>query len=69
MIVDDNSHVLAKHYELLPSGRRFRVPKSNPVSFVLQSIASLNRCICSEMLLTAEFDLDTRNHLPEGRRS
>ena len=26
--VDDNSHVLAKHYELLPSGSRFRVPKS-----------------------------------------
>ena len=38
MIVDDNSHVLAKHYELLPSGRRFHVPKSN-----LQSIAFLNR--------------------------
>ena len=29
--VDDNSHVLAKHYELLPSGRQFRVPKSNTV--------------------------------------
>ena len=29
VIVDDNSHVLAKYYELLPSGRRFRVPKSN----------------------------------------
>ena len=29
VIVDDNSHVLAKNYELLPSGRRFRVPKSN----------------------------------------
>ena len=27
VIVDANSHVLAKHYELLPSGRRFRVPK------------------------------------------
>ena len=26
VIADDNSHVLAKHYELLPSGRRFRVP-------------------------------------------
>ena len=25
VIEDDNSHVLAKHYELLPSGRRFRV--------------------------------------------
>ena len=27
VIVDANSHVLAKHYELVPSGRRFRVPK------------------------------------------
>ena len=27
VIEDDNSHVLAKYYELLPSGRRFRVPK------------------------------------------
>ena len=31
VIVDDNSHVLAKYYEFLPSGRRFRVPKSNTV--------------------------------------
>ena len=31
VIVDDNSHVLAKHYELLPSGRRFCVPKSNTI--------------------------------------
>ena len=31
VIVDDNSHVLAKHYELLPSGRRFRELKSNTV--------------------------------------
>ena len=30
VIVDDNSHVLAKYYEL-PSGRRFRVPISNTV--------------------------------------
>ena len=36
MIVDDNSHVLAKHYELLPSGRRFSVPKSNTVLFCSQ---------------------------------
>ena len=47
VIVDDKSHVLAKHYELLLSGRRFRVPKSNTVrtkqSFILQSIAFLNR--------------------------
>ena len=27
VIVDDNSHVLAKYRELLPSGRRFRVPQ------------------------------------------
>ena len=33
--VDDNySHVLAKHYELLPSFRRFRVPKSNTVNSI-----------------------------------
>ena len=38
VIVDDNSHVLAKRYELLPSGRWFHVPKSNTV----QSIAFLN---------------------------
>ena len=35
VIVDDNSRVLAKHYEL-PSGRRFRVPKSNTVRFCSQ---------------------------------
>ena len=28
VIVDDSSNVLAKHYKLLPSGRRFRGPKS-----------------------------------------
>ena len=33
VVEDDNSHVLAKNYELLPSSRRFRV----------QSIAFLNR--------------------------
>ena len=38
---DDNSHVLAKYYELLPSGRRFRVLKSNTASSI--SIAFLNR--------------------------
>ena len=31
VIEDGNSYVLAKHYELLPSGSRFRVPKSNTV--------------------------------------
>ena len=34
VIENDNSHVLAKCYKLLPSGRRFRVPKSNTVSAV-----------------------------------
>ena len=28
-IADDKSHVRAKHYELLQSGRRVRVPKSD----------------------------------------
>ena len=43
VIVDDNSHVLAKYYELLPSGRRFRVLKSTTVrtkqSFAVSSIS------------------------------
>ena len=44
VIVDDNSHVLAKHYELLPSGRRFCIPKSNTVrSFILQTVAFPNK--------------------------
>ena len=37
--VDDNSHVLAKYYELLPFGRRFRVPKSNTVRSAVSSIS------------------------------
>ena len=32
VIADHSSHVLAKHYELLSSGRRFGVPKSNTVT-------------------------------------
>ena len=47
VIVNDNSHVLAQYYELLPSQRRFRVPKFKTVrtrnSFVLKSIQLLNR--------------------------
>ena len=50
LIVDDNSHVLAKHYELLPSGRRFRVPKSNTVNSISKQINPLKRqsnvCVC-----------------------
>ena len=38
MIIDDNSHVLAKHYELLPSGRLFCVPKSNTVNSISEQI-------------------------------
>ena len=36
VIADDSRHVLAKHCEFLPSGRRFRVPKSNTVLFCSQ---------------------------------
>ena len=46
MIARDTSHVLAHHYELLPSGRRFRMPKLSTVrsknSFVPKSINLLN---------------------------
>ena len=57
MIVDDNIHVLAKHYELLPSGRPFRVPKSNTVNSIsaVNSISEQinpfkrqsNMCVCA----------------------
>ena len=43
VIVDDNSHVLATHYELLPSGRRFRVPKSSAVSSISEQINPFKR--------------------------
>ena len=36
VIVDNNSHVLAKHYELLLFGRQFRIPKSNTILFCSQ---------------------------------
>ena len=42
VIVDDNSDVLAKH-ELLPSGRRFRVPKSNTVNSISEQINLFKR--------------------------
>ena len=42
VIVDDNSHVRAKH-ELLPSGRRFRVPKSNTVNSISEQINLFKR--------------------------
>ena len=43
VIVDDNSHVLAKHYELLPSGRRFRIPKSNTITSISYQINPFKR--------------------------
>jgi hypothetical protein len=47
VIVRDRAHVLAQHYELLPSGRRYRVPKVSTIrsrnSFVNKSIEFLNR--------------------------
>ena len=50
VIVDDNSHVLAKHYELLPSGRRFRIPKSNTINSISKQINQFKRqsseCVC-----------------------
>ena len=46
-IVRDSSHILAQHYQLLPSGRRFRVPKLSTVrakkSFIPTSIQILNK--------------------------
>ena len=42
VIVDDNSHVPAKYNELLPSGRRFRVPKSNTD----KSVQTSEQCVC-----------------------
>jgi len=45
-ILNDNSHVLARHFELLPSGRRFRLPKfrtqRTKQSFIPKSISLLN---------------------------
>ena len=43
-IVRDNSHVLAQHYELLPSGIRLRIPK-------LKTHRQQNICILSSVLL------------------
>ena len=54
MTVDDNSHVLAKCYELLPSGRRFHVPNKtkfcSAVNIVSEPINQFTRqrrvCVC-----------------------
>jgi len=46
-IAKDTSHVLAQYYELLSSGRRYRVPKACTVrtknSFISKSIGVLNK--------------------------
>lgn len=48
VIMRESSHVLAHHYEILPSGRRLRVPKFNlkrtKCSFIPKSIELLNKC-------------------------
>ena len=43
VIVGDNSYVLARCYEILPSGRRFCMPKSNTVNIISEQI-SLFKC-------------------------
>ena len=49
VIERDVSHVLAQLFELLPSGRRFRIPKKTTLrrknSFIPNAILSLNKCI------------------------
>ena len=44
---EDECHSLARYFDLMPSGRRFRVPKCNTVrfrkTFVPQAISMLNR--------------------------
>ena len=44
VIADDNRHVLAKHYELLPSGRRFHVPKSKSAVSSISEQINLLKC-------------------------
>ena len=54
VIVDDNSHVLAKHYERLPSGRRFHVPNQikfcSAVNSICEQVNLFKRkssvCVC-----------------------
>ena len=54
VIVDDNSHVLAKHYELLPSGRRFRVLKSKFCSAVNSIPEQINLFKCQNSVCVRE---------------
>ena len=47
-IVQDNTHVLAHHFHLLPSGRRYRTPTFRTMrtknSFIPKSVSLLNKC-------------------------
>ena len=47
VIVNDGTHVLAKYFELLPSGRRYRTPKTTTQrtrkSFVPRAIELMNK--------------------------
>ena len=46
-IANDNCHVLAQHFELLPSGKRFRIVKARTCrfknSFIPVSVVLLNK--------------------------
>ena len=52
MIADGSSYVLAKCYKLLPSGKRFSVPKSNTLKSISEQInlfkhqSSVCVCVC-----------------------
>ena len=52
VIADGSSYVLAKCYELLPSGKRFSVPKSNTLKSISEQInlfkhqSSVCVCVC-----------------------
>ena len=45
-VCGDKSHVLSKYYDMLPSGRRYRVPKAKTLrfrnSFIPRSVHFLN---------------------------
>ena len=46
-IVQDSSHILSQYFELMPSGRRFRVPSARTIrmknTFVPRAIANMNK--------------------------
>lgn len=52
VIVKDSTHVLAQYYNLLPSKRRFNVPRASTArsrnSFINKSVVLLNKC-CKDL--------------------